>query len=280
MHHTASTNAYEPDDVVNQIRGFYDLHTGPTKEWPDVAYNFFIDRFGTIWEGREGSIAGPVRGDATGGSQGHALLASLIGNHAEEPVTAAQQDSLSQLLAWLAERHNIDTAPGATVDFVSRGSNKWPEGAAVSARTISGHREMSATTCPGDFAFDLLESELPTRVSALRADALATVGPTTTATTTNESTTTTTTAEGTPPTTAGSSPTATPGTSPDATLTPSGAEDAAGPIGADAKGEAGTDSGVSSRGLLVTGGVLGVVAALGAAVTRLLPGGPRQRTQD
>ncbi|MEL7207974.1 MAG: N-acetylmuramoyl-L-alanine amidase, partial [Actinomycetota bacterium] len=111
VHHTASTNDYGPDDVVGQIRGFYDFHTGPEKGWPDVAYNFFIDRFGVIWEGREGSLAGPVRGDATGGSQGFALLCSLIGNHAEVPVTPEQQTSLSQLLAWLAETHAIDTTP-------------------------------------------------------------------------------------------------------------------------------------------------------------------------
>lgn len=186
VHHTASTNDYGPDQVVGQIRGFYEFHTGPEKGWPDVAYNFFVDRFGTIWEARAGSMAGPVRGDATGGSQGHALLCSLIGDHGRAPVSDEALDSLTRLLAWLAERHGIDTRPGATVGFISRGSNLWPEGAPVTARTISGHREMSMTSCPGDFAFTLLDGTIPRRVVELRAAAqpttTTTAAPTTTTT--------------------------------------------------------------------------------------------------
>jgi hypothetical protein len=168
VHHTASTNDYGPDEVVDQIQEFYRFHTGPEKGWPDVAYNFFVDRFGTIWEARAGSIDGPVRGDATGGSQGFALLCSLIGDHAEVEVSPEASGSLVKLLAWLAERHDLDTSPGATVDFVSRGSNRWPAGTAVTAATISGHRDMSLTTCPGDFAYDLIPAVLPSLVSAVR----------------------------------------------------------------------------------------------------------------
>ncbi len=177
VHHTASTNDYGPDEVVDQIREFHRFHTGPEKGWPDVAYNFFVDRFGGIWEARAGSIDGPVRGDATGGSQGFALLCSLIGDHSRVEVSPEATESLVRLLAWLAERHDIDTTPGASVDFVSRGSNRWPAGAAVTAATISGHRDMSTTSCPGDFAYGLLATELPTRVSAARRDAVAAVAP-------------------------------------------------------------------------------------------------------
>ena len=119
VHHTASTNEYRQDQVIDQIRGFYNFHTSPEKGWPDVAYNFFVDRFGGVWEARAGSVDGPVRGDATGGSQGFALLCSLIGDHSNTEVSPEALDSLTHLLAWLAERHNIDTTPGATVNFKS-----------------------------------------------------------------------------------------------------------------------------------------------------------------
>ncbi len=171
VHHTASTNDYGPDQVAEQIQGFYEFHTGPEKGWPDVAYNFFVDRYGGIWEGRQGSLAGAVRGDATGGSQGFSQLCSLIGNFQEGPVTAEQQASLIQLLAWLAERHGIDTTPGATATFVSRGSNKWPAGQEVTARTIAGHRDMSLTSCPGDQAYALVPETLPAGATTLRAEA-------------------------------------------------------------------------------------------------------------
>ena len=52
------------------------------------------------------------------------------------------------LLAALADRYAIPTAPGTTTTFVSRGSNRWPAGTEVTAATISGHRDMSQTQLP------------------------------------------------------------------------------------------------------------------------------------
>ena len=181
VHHTASTNDYGPGEVAAQIQGFYDFHTGPEKGWPDVAYNFFVDRFGGIWEGRQGSLAGAVRGDATGGSQGFSQLCSLIGNYQEVPVTAEQQASLTQLLAWLGETYGVDTTPGATVSFTSRGSNQWPAGQTVTAHTISGHRDMSLTSCPGDLAYALVAETLPAGATTLRAEAHTAAAPSSTA---------------------------------------------------------------------------------------------------
>ena len=177
VHHTASPNDYGPDEVIDQIRGFYRFHTGPEKGWPDVAYNFFVDRFGGIWEARAGSAAGPIRGDATGGSQGHAILCSLIGNHHVEPITDDAQASLVSLLAWLAVRYDVDPTPGTTTDFVSRGSSRWPAGVAVTARTISGHRDMSDTTCPGDAFYPLLGDVVPAAVTATVTAAAETLAP-------------------------------------------------------------------------------------------------------
>ena len=177
VHHTATDNTYEPDEVADRIRDFYLLHTGPEREWTDVAYNFLIDRFGGIWEARAGSLAGAVQVDAAGGSQGFAQLTSLIGDHHEVPVTAEAQKSLVSLLAWLAHRHRIDTTAAASVEFTSRGSSRWPAGTRVSARTISGHRDMSDTICPGDLAYDLLDQTIPDAVSALRELAYAEVAP-------------------------------------------------------------------------------------------------------
>ena len=37
----------------------------------------------------------------------------------------------AKVLAWMAERYDIDTAPGASTSFVSRGSNKWRKGVTV-----------------------------------------------------------------------------------------------------------------------------------------------------
>jgi hypothetical protein len=55
-----------------------------------------------------------------------------------------------KVLAWLADRHQIDTTPGAQVTITSRGSQRWPRGAKVTTHTIAPHRAMSYTGCPGD----------------------------------------------------------------------------------------------------------------------------------
>ena len=165
VHHTASTNVVPDPRAV--IRQTYAFQTGPSKGWPDVCYHFFVGPDGSVWEGRAGSLAGPVVADATGGNQGFAQLVCLIGNFVDQPPTVAAQDSLARMLLFLADRYDIDTEPGATVTFTSRGSNKYRAGAEITTSTISGHRDTSATACPGDQAYALLPS-WRARVNATR----------------------------------------------------------------------------------------------------------------
>ncbi|MGH9004164.1 MAG: N-acetylmuramoyl-L-alanine amidase, partial [Acidimicrobiia bacterium] len=174
VHHSVSVNDYPAEAVPDELRSFYRLHTAPGKGWPDIAYNFLVDRFGGIWEGRAGSIEAPVKGDATGGSQGHALLCCFIGDHRTQAPSAEAQAAMVALLAWLAERYAIDTRPDTKTSFVSRGSNRWPAGTTVTTTTIAGHRDMSQTVCPGDAAYALVRNDFPARVAAalgLRASA-------------------------------------------------------------------------------------------------------------
>jgi hypothetical protein len=228
VHHTASANEYEPDDVVGTIAAIRQLHV-VDKGWPDVAYNFFVDRFGGVWEGREGSLHGPVMADATGGSQGFAQLCCLIGEFSSEPPTPEAVAALTALLAWLADTYGIDTAPGATATFTSRGSNRWPAGTVVTTATIAGHRDMSATECPGDACYPIVRGDLPAAVTALRAPA----------TTTTTAPVATTTAASATPTTA--------------------ADEIAGGPGGDG------DDGGSGTTVALAGGAAGMAVALGAA---------------
>ena len=186
VHHTAGPNDYEADFVAGHLRDIFEFHTGPGKLWPDVCYNFFIDRFGRVWEGRAGSLSGPVVADATGGSQGFAQLVCLLGDFTSITPTSEAIVSLQRTLAWLADREGLDTSPGATTSFESRGSNLWPAGSSVTTATIAGHRDMSSTACPGDALYPYVHSELQTAVHALRGSPppvvsvpLATLSPST-----------------------------------------------------------------------------------------------------
>lgn len=169
VHHTATSNGYDEPEVPDILRQIYRFHTGPEKGWPDVCYNFFVDRFGGVWEGRQGSLDGPVMADATGGSQGFAQLVCLIGDFTAEMPTEAALGSLVRLLAWNADRFGLATTPGSTVEFVSRGSNRWDAGVPVVTPTIAGHRDMSATACPGDTFYPWVRESVLAAVDGVRA---------------------------------------------------------------------------------------------------------------
>ncbi|HWB88338.1 MAG TPA: N-acetylmuramoyl-L-alanine amidase [Acidimicrobiia bacterium] len=194
VHHSASHNGHDPADVPGILRGWFEFHT-TGRGWNDIAYNFVIDSAGGIWEGRQGSIDGPVAGDATGGNQGFTQLVCLIGDTNAVAPTAAAQSALVGVLAWLADRYGVSTAPGVEVTFTSRGSNRWAAGTEVTTPTIAGHRDMSQTSCPGDHLYSYVTGSLRADVEATRAGGSppATAAPNTTTTTTSTTSTTTTT---------------------------------------------------------------------------------------
>jgi N-acetylmuramoyl-L-alanine amidase len=173
VHHSASPSNYRDARAV--IRDGYRFQTGPEKGWPDVCYQFFIGRHGDVWEGRFGSLNGPVVADATGGSQGFAQLVCFLGDFTSSIPTDAALNALVMVLEWLARRDGIAVDPDATATFVSRGSQRWRAGTTVTTPTISGHRDMSYTVCPGGPLYALL-SEIRAAVAA-RRDALAVPAP-------------------------------------------------------------------------------------------------------
>ncbi len=175
VHHSASQNGHTGADAPDILRSFYDFHTGPEKGWNDIAYNFLIDADGGIWEGRSGSLNGPVAGDATGGNQGFSQLVCVIGDYNSASPSVASKNSLAILLAWLADRYGVDTSPGAKVTFVSRGSNLWPAGSSVTTPTTTGHRTMSQTTCPGNNLYAYVTGSLVADVNAARGGVASTV---------------------------------------------------------------------------------------------------------
>ncbi len=156
VHHSETPNAYGPADVPGRLRSMRAYHVSSKKGWPDLAYNFLVDRFGGVWEGRAGSLGGPVRGSATDGNQGHSQLVCLIGDHRTEAPTGAAQASLVLLLEHLTRTYGLSADPMATTTFVSEGSSRWAAGETITSHCIEGHRALSLTACPGNAAFALL----------------------------------------------------------------------------------------------------------------------------
>lgn len=183
VHHTVNANDYTETEVPDLLRNIFAFHTGVEKGWPDIAYNFIVDRFGRAWETRQGSLERTVAGDATGGNQGFDQKCAFLGDHTSAPPSEAATTTMTSLLAWLADRSGIDTRPGATTRFTSRGSNRHPAGTVVETATITGHRTMSLTSCPGEAGIVVVRDRLPAAVSARRAGVTPTATTSTTSTT-------------------------------------------------------------------------------------------------
>lgn len=185
VHHSASPNAYRENDVESILQGFFDYHTSSDKGWSDIAYNFLIDRFGDVWEGRAGSLDGPVAGDAAGGNQGFSQLVCLIGDFTSEMPSPEATASLVSVLAWLADKYGVSTRSGSEISFISRGSNRWPAGEKVVTSPVAGHRDMSISSCPGDVLYENVKEGLLADVEARRLQ-LAAVSTTHKTTSTTE----------------------------------------------------------------------------------------------
>jgi hypothetical protein len=162
VHHTTGTNAYSAADVPSRILGICLFHIN-SRGWNDIGYNFLIDRFGVIWEGRAGGINKGVQGAHTAGFNSYSMGVAFIGDHSASGPTAAAETALVNLLAWKFGVHNVD--PTTISTLVSKGSEKWPVGTPVALRPVSGHRDGQATSCPGEACYQRLPS-LRSRVDA------------------------------------------------------------------------------------------------------------------
>ncbi len=152
VHHSAGTNDYKPSEVRSILRSIQNLHMDGRAFW-DIAYNFLIDRYGTVWEGRAGGIDAAPRGAHSHTFNPIVTGVCIMGNFQEEPAPAVAINSLVKLLAWKLTLH------GAAANGILLHEGTWPG--------IIGHKDIpeSSTACPGKWLYALLP-EIRKRVRA------------------------------------------------------------------------------------------------------------------
>jgi hypothetical protein len=179
VHHTVNANDYSEADVPAMLASIYAYHTG-TNGWCDIAYNFIVDRFGRVWEGRSGGIDKAVIGGHAQGFNTGTMGVSFLGQF--EPgaspavgrPTAAALAAAGRVIGWKLSLFGTPATGQVTV--TSGGSNRWPAGKSVTLNRISGHRDVGYTACPGQYLYD----ELGTIRSAAAATQAQNNGSTTT----------------------------------------------------------------------------------------------------
>lgn len=136
VHHTVNSNDYTPEDAPNMIRAIWGYHVY-TLGYCDIAYNFLIDKYGKVYEGRLGGIENAVVGAHSLNNNYSTTGIALLGTYTTVEPPPGTVASLKNLIAWKFQVHHLDFNQDAM---------------------IIGHRDVYATECPGQAVYNLLPS--------------------------------------------------------------------------------------------------------------------------
>jgi len=151
IHHTDTTNSYTRSQSAGIVRGIYAYHTN-TRGYCDIAYNFLVDKYGQIFEGRNGGITNNVIGAHTGGYNYESVGVALLGNYATARPSSAMLTALTKLLVWRLDIAHIPPT-GIVTMKTGEGNDHHVAGTLVNFNRIAGHRDASYTTCPGTYVY-------------------------------------------------------------------------------------------------------------------------------
>jgi LysM repeat protein len=112
--------SYAPEAVPALLRGIQNYHMD-ANSWRDIAYNFLVDRFGEVWEGRGWASRSAANG--TSAANDSSIAVCYLGGVGDEFT-----DEAKEAIRALRSQH------------LSRGGMP----------VLHAHRDHVATACPGD----------------------------------------------------------------------------------------------------------------------------------
>jgi len=152
IHHTASDNTTikTQEDAIAYLQYVYKYHTLTNARW-DIWYNFIIDPFGNIYEGRAGwewTIWAHAKRNNT-----PSIWIALIWNFEEVQPTQEAVDSLIKLTAALVKKYGIN--PNWITNYYKDSSTN-PYIKVNKNYTIAGHKDAGTTACPWKYLYNIL----------------------------------------------------------------------------------------------------------------------------
>ena len=187
LHHTASTNNYSAAQGPAQMRNLYSYYTR-SLHYKDLAYSFLVDKYGNVYEGRSGCprvvttpCDGPSRpaiGAHTAGMNVDTFAISAIGNfHEASPgneALAVMDNAIAGLMAWKIAPYGLDPKAIANIPMGSdpHHLSRYREGDVAHVLTISGHRDVGQTVCPGKYLYPELPA-IRDRIASLLTPVVA-----------------------------------------------------------------------------------------------------------
>jgi hypothetical protein len=153
VHHTAGSNTYAPGESAAIVRAIQTYHV-KGNGWNDIGYNFLVDKYGQVFEGRYGGIDKNVVGAHAEGFNTGSVGVAVLGEYTSLAVTTQAREALARLLAWRLDYAHVD--PLTILSVPSGGNARFPSGIPVFLRAVSGHRDTGFTDCPGTALYNLL----------------------------------------------------------------------------------------------------------------------------
>jgi hypothetical protein len=155
VHHTVNANSYSKADSAAIVLAIAKYHRD-TNGWNDIGYNFVVDQYGQIFEGRGGGIDQAVIGAQAQGYNSNSTGVAVIGTYESVGMSAAALDAVARVLGWKLSRHGVPVAGTVVIESLGGDANRYPAGRMVTFNRISGHRDGCTTSCPGASAYGQL----------------------------------------------------------------------------------------------------------------------------
>jgi hypothetical protein len=168
VHHTVTAVDYDPGESASIILGIARYHRD-YNGWNDIGYNFLVDRYGQVFEGRAGGIENAVVGAQAQGWNSYSTGIACLGTFSAAKLPEAAFDALARLIGWKLSLHGVPVLGQVTLVSQGGASNRYRAGTPVLFNRVNGHRDGDQTSCPGD----ALYRQLP----ALRSRANGYSGP-------------------------------------------------------------------------------------------------------
>lgn len=160
VHHTVTSDG--GTNVAAELRSIYYFHA-VTRGWGDIGYQYLVDKYGNIWQGRQGGDH--VEGGHAYGWNNGTFAVSAIGDYSTRAPTSALQGAIANIIAMKFTQYGIQ--PFGADPFIhqeQRRDGSWSD-VSGTPPNILGHRDANyvagatggQTACPGSTIANMME---------------------------------------------------------------------------------------------------------------------------
>jgi len=155
VHHTVSANGYKKTSSLAMVRAIAQYHRN-SNGWNDIGYNFLVDQYGQIFEGRSGGIEREVIGAHAQGFNSASTGIAVLGTFGTSEVPQETLEALADLISWKLAVHGVPFKGRTKIQSAGGSQSRFSSGQKAKLNRVSGHRDGGRTECPGNSLYKQL----------------------------------------------------------------------------------------------------------------------------